>query len=219
MRTQDHTNSLKKRHATIPPGTYDMPVLTASAVPPISSSPDDISNGDVPVDSNPGCWERRYCPYLYPRRYYHAAIMSWSATLCQQCMWALPGSCHHVTNTGRNIRRWLWRSCSWGLEGRSPYATWPDPTHGINFISVPWPFLSYEAVRQSCHNIRQAILRLSYHIRSVSTHHSFLYAKWRFQRLGASHFVSLGKVRLGKKFDSNCDYSEVQCHVMDERIC
>jgi hypothetical protein len=81
------------------------------------SSSDDISDGDVPQESDPRLLKGLYCPYLYPRRYYRAAIMSWSATLCQQCMWAFPGSCHHVTNPGRNIPRWLWRLCSSWLEG------------------------------------------------------------------------------------------------------
>lgn len=187
---------------------------------PICSSPRRYFQRCCPSGEYPRLLQKGSCPYLYPRRYNQAAIMSWSATLFQQCMWALPGSCHHVTNTGRNIRRWLWRLCSWGLGGgRSQYATWPDPTHGINFIAVPWPFLSYEALRQSCRNVRQAIFRLSSHIRSVSTHHFFLDSKWRFQRLGASHFVSLGKVRLAGPFDSNGAGSEVQCHVMGKRSC
>lgn len=108
---------------------------------PICSSPRRYFQRCCPSGEYPRLLQKGSCPYLYPRRYNQAAIMSWSATLFQQCMWALPGSCHHVTNTGRNIRRWLWRLCSWGLGGGG-HSMQHDPTRRTVLTSLLYLDLS-----------------------------------------------------------------------------
>lgn len=109
--------------------------------------------GRYPSGELPWLLVKDYWPHLYPRQYFRGATMSWSAALCQQCMRAFPGSCHHVTKTDRNICRWLWRLCGgrgWWFTGCFLKGLlWHNLRPDARFITVSWPFLSYDAARQA----------------------------------------------------------------------
>jgi len=113
-------------------------------------SSSDTSNGDVPQESVPGCW-----------RGFTVHICIPDGTTAQPSR-AYPRHC--VSNACEPfpdlVITWQKQAQTFaddydicvvgGWEEGSQDATWPDPTLGINFNSVPWPFLSYEAVGQSC---------------------------------------------------------------------
>lgn len=144
-RTTKHESSY---HST---GTSDMPVLTAAMVPLTPTLPHVVSKGDIPLENYPGCWWRITVHICIPDS--TSALPPWSAALCQQCMRAFPGSCHHVTKTDRNICRWLWRLCGgkgWWFTGCFLKGLlWHNLRPDARIIPVPWPFLSYEAVRHT----------------------------------------------------------------------
>ena len=56
------------------------------------------------------------------------------------------------------------------------------------------------------------------YIRSISKRHFLSLRQMRFQRLGASHFVSFGDMRLTEPFERKRTGSEVQCHVTGDGI-
>jgi hypothetical protein len=110
----------------------------------------------------------------------------------------------------------------WGkVSGCSMKGLLYDPTRTMIltslrlYLDLSCPMKQWDKLQ----NIQNTIHWLSTNIRSVSTYHSSLsLCSMRFQRAGASYFVSSSKVRLTEPSGSNCISSKVQCHVVGKRI-
>jgi hypothetical protein len=138
------------RHATIPPGTSHMPVLTASAVPlsPLHQMifPTAMSLRRVTSAVGGGLLSIFVSQTVLLPRCHHGLIRDTVSAMHASLSRILSSRDKNRHEYSQMIMTFV--QLGVGGEG-SQDATWPDPTLGINLISVPWPFLSYEAVRQS----------------------------------------------------------------------